>query len=302
MARLSVAEAVVRLKAGGLVVFPTETVYGLAADATHARAIEQVFALKGRPRFNPLIVHFRDIDTLKQQVVWTPLAEKLAMQYWPGPLTMVLDASPQTHIDPACTGGLTTLAVRVPVHSLARSLLRHFPSGIAAPSANLSGRLSPTELTHVYKNFGDKTPDALDGGPCQKGMESTIIDARGERPRLLREGAIPREDYTDIDVHPCETVESPGQLIKHYAPVHPLRLNALHVEAGEALLAFGPPLPTNAPVEQLSITSNVNEAAARFFAALHRLDKQDISGIAVMPIPDEGLGRVINDRLKRGAS
>ena len=315
---VTVAEAVARLQRGELVAIPTETVYGLAADASQGAAVAEVFARKERPEFNPLIVHFAQSDAAAAQVIWTPLAERLAAAFWPGPLTLVLERKPGSSVHALASAGLPSLALRVPAHPLTQALLSHFPQGLVAPSANPSGRLSPTHPEHVWAGLGKQLP-LLDGGACRLGLESSILDARGSQPILLREGALSRETLSaalDIQIHApirpeenAETLEtaeprvqSPGQLLRHYAPRHPLRLDAQSVRPGEALLAFGVPLASTGSVEQLSEREDLNEAAANLFAALHRLDALDLSGIAVMPIPQLGIGRAIYDRLKRGAA
>jgi len=321
----SVAEAARIVRAGGLVAFPTETVYGLGADATSERAVARVFEAKGRPRFNPLIVHVTGADEARKLTRFDARAETLAAAFWPGPLTLVLpradspvDArgdSPARHCPVArlASAGLDTLAVRAPDHAVARALLAACQRPLAAPSANPSGRTSPTTAAHVANGLGARVDLILDGGPCRVGLESTVLDLSGARPRLLRLGAIGPEDIARRLGQPVadasgETAAddqerlSPGMSRRHYAPGIPLRLGAREVHAGEALLAFGPDAPkTTGPVRNLSPAGDPVEAAANLFAMLHDLDRSGATAIAVMPIPDDGLGRAINDRLRRAA-
>ena len=302
------AEAARSLRAGGLVAFPTETVYGLGADATNDRAVAAIFEAKGRPRFNPLIVHFPDRETAAAEVVFDDRAQIVAARLWPGPLSLVLPRGPACRVSLLCSAGLDTLAVRVPDHAVGQALLAAVGRPLAAPSANPSGALSPTTAAHVAAAFGDRVPLILDGGPCPVGLESTVLDLSGEIPVLLRPGGIAaaaleplvgRVLVADAD----SEIKSPGMLSSHYAPARPLRLDATEVGPDEALLAFGPaPLEGAAATRNLSQAGNTTEAAARLFAALHELDRPEFSAIAVMPIPETGLGAAINDRLRRAAS
>lgn len=292
---------------GKLVAFPTETVYGLGGDATNDRAIASIYAAKGRPQFNPLIVHAAEPQVLDKDVVWTPLAEALAARFWPGPLTLVLRRRANSAISLLCSAGLDSLAVRIPAHGLAQELLRTARRPLAAPSANRSGKVSPTTAAHVREELQDRVQLVLDGGPCALGLESSVVDLMQDQPRLLRAGGLTREALEAFTGPLTKGLDeasprSPGQLASHYAPGPPLRLNAASVDAEEALLAFGTPLPGAARTESLSETRDLTEAAARLFAALRRLDRPDVTAIAVMPIPEIGLGEAINDRLRRAAA
>lgn len=307
----AIASAAGHLRAGRLVAFPTETVYGLGADATNGRAVARIFAAKSRPRFNPLIVHVLDAATAATHVVFTPLAHRLADAFWPGPLTLVLDKRDTSPLSDLVTGGLSSVAVRAPSHPIARALLTATDRPLAAPSANRSGRISPTLAAHVEAEFGDELAMILDGGPTAHGLESTILDARGEAPVLLRPGAVTVEAIEaalGVKIVRCspdaERPNAPGQLTSHYAPRAGVRLEAHDIRPGEALLAFGPtPLPTQrGPVINLSPAGDLAEAAANLFAALRDLDASGAEAIAVMPIPAEGLGEAINDRLRRAAA
>ncbi|MBZ0208634.1 MAG: threonylcarbamoyl-AMP synthase [Hyphomicrobium sp.] len=306
----AIRDAAEHLRAGRLVAFPTETVYGLGADATNGQAVAAIFAAKGRPRFNPLIVHVLDVGHAGQHARLTTLARRLIDAFWPGPLTLVLDKRPDSSLSDLVTGGLATLAVRAPDHPVARALLAELGRPLAAPSANRSGRISPTQAAHVAADLGDKVAMILDGGPTAHGLESTIIDARGEVPVQLRPGAIAVETIELVlgdrvvrgDLEP-ELPNAPGQLASHYAPEAQVRLEARDVRQGEALLAFGPRVPpTDGPVINLSPAGDLTEAAANLFAALRALDASGAPAIAVMPIPDRGLGEAINDRLRRAAA
>lgn len=293
-------------QSGGVVALPTETVYGLGADARNGEAVAQIYALKSRPRFNPLIVHVADAETAKRYVVWNEWAEKLAV-YWPGPLTMVLKHTAE--IADIVTAGGDTVGVRVPAHPIAHALLKAFDGPIAAPSANRSGRISPTTAGHVQMEFGSDVPLIIDGGPCHVGVESTVIDLSGAAPRLLRPGAITRamiEDVLGIRLQEAEeggTLKSPGMLASHYAPARPLRLNATTCEEGEGLLAFGSGAPEAETIIQLSASGDLMEAATNLFAALRALDAHPhVHRIAAMHVPDIGIGEAINDRLRRAAA
>jgi L-threonylcarbamoyladenylate synthase len=298
------------LREGQLVAFPTETVYGLGGDATNGRAVAAIFAAKGRPRFNPLIVHLASAAQADQHAVLTPLAARLAATFWPGPLTLVLGRRNQSDLSELVTAGRDSLALRVPDHPVARALLIKTGLPLAAPSANRSGHVSPTRAEHVLADLGDRAAMILDGGATAHGLESTVIDARGSMPILLRSGAIPSETIRAAldgrlgrSEEATDQPRSPGQLASHYAPHARVRLNALSTQAGEALLAFGPNAPeTTGPVMNLSETGDLLEAAANLFAALRLLDQSGATAIAVMPIPENGLGEAINDRLRRAAA
>jgi L-threonylcarbamoyladenylate synthase len=293
---------------GALVVFPTETVYGLGADASNPRAVAKIFAAKERPQFNPLIVHVSDLAQAKALAHFGTAAHVLASAFWPGPLTIVAPKQADTPIADLVTAGLDTVAIRVPAHPVAQGLLKKTAIPIAAPSANRSGRISPTEARHAAAELGDIPCVILDGGACACGLESTVVSVAGPDPVLLRFGAVPRSAIEATLGHQIALakkdapIASPGQLERHYAPQTPLRLNALTVEADEALLGFGPKLPEcSGTAINLSETGDLTEAAARFFAALRELDESGTRAIAVMPIPDKGLGEAINDRLRRAA-
>ena len=301
-------EAAALLRAGELVAFPTETVYGLGADATDDRAVARIFEAKDRPRFNPLIVHVADTATARTLAVFDHRADLLAMCFWPGPLSLVLPRAADCPLSPLVSAGLETVALRVPARGDAQLLLRQAGVPVAAPSANRSGRLSPTEAGHVAAELGDRVALILDGGPCAVGLESTVVDLSGEAPALLRAGGTTAEEIESelgeslvdpmADPMADGATRSPGMLEVHYAPSIPLRMNAISAEAGEALLGFGP-----APDAALNLSEagDLVEAAPNLFRHLHALDAGGYSGIAVMRIPDDGLGRAINDRLKRAA-
>ncbi|MBM3548073.1 MAG: threonylcarbamoyl-AMP synthase [Alphaproteobacteria bacterium] len=301
--RIEIDEAVSALAAGRLVAFPTETVYGLGADSTSDEAVARVYEAKGRPVFNPLIAHLPDLAAAERLVVFTDAARRLARAFWPGPLTLVLPRTADCPVSLLASAGLETLAVRVPDHPLALSLLRAVGRPLVAPSANPSGQLSPTTAQHVRDALGNKVAVVLDGGPCRVGVESTVVDLSGERPVLLRPGGVPAESI-DAILGPLAMpgegpIRSPGQLESHYAPAAAVRLNAAEARPGEALLAFG---PTSSPALNLSPAGDVVEAAANLFSYLRRLDRPGITAISVMPIPEHGLGRAINDRLRRAAA
>jgi len=306
----SIAAAARLLAAGELVAFPTETVYGLGGDATNDRAVARIFEAKGRPRFNPLIVHFPDADAARAEVAFDRRVERLAERFWPGALTLVLPRRPGGAVSLLASAGLGSLAVRVPHHAVAHALLAACGRPIAAPSANASGKISPTTAEHVARSLGMKVAMILDGGRCPVGIESTVLDLTGPEPVLLRPGGVTAEELADAIgplVAPA-TVDagapkSPGMLASHYAPELPLRLDARDVRPREALLAFGAcSFAGAAAVENMSPSGNLVEAAANFFAMLRSLDRPGLAGIAVMPIPDRGLGRAINDRLRRAAA
>jgi L-threonylcarbamoyladenylate synthase len=304
----AIAEAGALLRAGKLVALPTETVYGLAADATDERAVAAIFAAKGRPHFNPLIVHYAELADARRDAVFNRMAEALATRFWPGPLTLVLPRAAGCRISLLASAGLDTLAIRVPAHDVARAAIAAADRPVAAPSANVSGAVSPTAAVHVAESLCGKLALILDGGPCRVGVESTVLDLSGATPVILRPGGLAREEIeraigpvmedAGLDVAP----RSPGRLLRHYATRLPLRLDASSVGGDEALLAFGPPLPGARATLNLSERGDVVEAAANLFAMLRALDKPgDFGVIAVMAVPERGLGRAINDRLRRAA-
>ena len=304
----AIAEAAGILRRGGLVAFPTETVYGLGADATDDRAVARVFAAKNRPEFNPLIVHVLDIAAARRLVEWTGEAQALAERFWPGPLSLVLPRLPDCPVSGLAGAGLPTLAVRAPRGAAARALLERTGRPVAAPSANPAGAVSPTRAEHVLDALGDAVDLVLDDGPCAVGIESTVVDLGGETPALLRPGGLPAEEI-EVLTGPLarpgdpDTPRSPGQLASHYAPALPLRIGSGAPGPGEALLSFGPDAPSGAAVERnLSPSGDPVEAAANLFAALHDLDRSRCSGIVAMPVPETGLGRAIMDRLCRAAA
>jgi len=307
-------EAARLIRAGGLVAFPTETVYGLGADATNDTAVARIFEAKQRPNFNPLIVHSPSVSEVWKYAADSRRAHALADAFWPGALTMVLPRKPNTKLSLLVSAGLPSVAIRVPAHGGARDLLRLSGRPIAAPSANRSGRISPTTAQHVAESLGDAVDLILDGGPCRIGVESTIIDLTGERVIQLRPGGVPLEALEEAVGQSIEAAEhafseaeggetpaplSPGLLSSHYAPRAAVRLNAKAARAGEVYLAFGPEIGGE---ENLSPTGDLREAAANLFAMLHRLDATGAGAIAVAPIPETGLGRAINDRLRRAAA
>jgi L-threonylcarbamoyladenylate synthase len=296
-----IAQAARLLAQGKLVAFPTETVYGLGADATNGEAVAAIFAAKGRPRFNPLIVHVTGVEAARRQGTFNPLAEKLAAAFWPGPLTLVLPRRADATVSLLVSAGLDSVALRVPSHPLAQTLLEAVDRPLAAPSANESGRITSTSATHVAQELGGRLDLILDGGATPLGLESTVIGFDGGEAVLLRPGAIAREQIEAV-TGPLKaagsTIQSPGQLESHYAPAAKLRLNATSIEPGEALLGFG-------TVENtwlnLSRAGDLKEAAANLFSMLRDMDDQ-VGAIAVSPIPETGLGEAINDRLKRAAA
>ncbi|MBT6096055.1 MAG: threonylcarbamoyl-AMP synthase [Rhodospirillaceae bacterium] len=298
------------LAAGELVAFPTETVYGLGADATNDNAVASIFAAKNRPDFNPLIVHVTDREAAARFVEFNSMADRLAKAFWPGALSLVLPRRADCGLSLLVSAGLDSVAIRVPAHPMAHDLLERADCPIAAPSANRSGEVSPTTAAHVAQSFArldaDPALTILDGGPCRVGLESTVIDVSNETATLLRPGGIPPEAIEHI-TGPLiragsndQAPKSPGMLSRHYAPRTPLRLNADSAQKGEVLLGFGvAPVSTDF---NLSPSGDLAEAAANLFAMLRKLDEQNHAGIAVMPVPDEGLGLAINDRLQRAAT
>ena len=298
------------LRAGELVAFPTETVYGLGGDATNDLAVARIFAAKTRPRFNPLITHVPDLAAARGLAVFDGRAERVAARFWPGPLSLVLPRAPNSPISLLASAGLDSLAIRVPAHPLALALLRVAGRPLAAPSANRSGRLSPTSAGDVMAELGGRIAAVLDGGRSAVGIESTVLDLCSAEPRVLRPGGVATEALEQVLGHvtiaggSSEAPRSPGMLASHYAPERPLRLEARDARPGEALLALG---PGSAPggfreVRWLSRSGDLTEAAANLFAALRALDRPELAGIAVMPIPEHGLGAAINDRLRRAAA
>lgn len=302
----SIANAARLLRGGGLVALPTETVYGLGANAADDRAVLRIFEAKGRPRFNPLIVHVRDIEHAQSFAVFDALALRLAQAFWPGPLTLVLPRRFAAQVSLLASAGLETVALRAPAHPIARQLLANSQLAIAAPSANRSGAISATRAGDVAESLGESVDLVLDGGAAPLGIESTIIGFEGQGPVLLRPGALERETIEAVlgPLQDCkgEAISSPGRLRSHYAPRSPIRLDAQTVRDDEALLAFGPTVPASARLTRnLSCSGDLREAAANLFAMLHELDAAACVGIAVMPIPHHGLGEAINDRLRRAA-
>ncbi len=297
----SIAAAAQLVVEGKLVAFPTETVYGLGADASNGEAVAAIFAAKGRPHFNPLIVHVADTEAARRQGVFNPLAEKLAAALWPGPLTLVLPRRADATVSLLVSGGLNSVALRVPSHPLAQALLAAAQRPLAAPSANASGRITTTNAEHVARELGGRVDLILDGGATPLGLESTVIGFEDERAVLLRPGAIARDAIERITgplAAARGTIQSPGQLESHYSPQAQLRLNATKIEPGEALLGFG------AVAEawlNLSPRGDLTEAAANLFSMLRDMDDQ-VNAIAVSPIPETGLGEAINDRLRRAAA
>lgn len=324
----SIQEAATCLRRGDLVAIPTETVYGLAANALDENAVKKIFALKNRPAINPLIIHVPSLEMADRFVVINDMARRLATAFWPGALTMILPRRENCAIAPSASAGLPTLAVRVPSHPVALELLRSTGLPLAAPSANPSGTISPTTPRHVIQGFGDRSPMTLAAGPCKIGLESTIIDLSTNAPEILRAGGITPEQISDVlgqniplydstsaqSTDDQQAPKSPGLLLKHYSPSIPVRLNAIDLEQGEALLAFGSDkfmgikngggpasaLPDHSRMN-LSEEGDLDEAAANLFKMMRALDNPAHKGIAVMAIPNTGIGIAINDRLKRAA-
>ena len=311
----AVALAARSLREGGLVAFPTETVYGLGADATNPQAIARLYQAKGRPAFNPLIATVGDLEAAKRIARFDATAIKLAKAFWPGPLTLVLPKTSDCAVAELATAGLDTIAIRVPAHGVARAILRAFGGPVVAPSANLSGHVSPTTAAHVQSDLAGRIDLIVDGGPVAVGVESTIVGCFDEAV-LLRPGGLPRGEIErvlgrelaqppgDADSDSGQPL-APGMLASHYAPRTKVRLNACNVEPGEALLAFGPVAVSGVDaataVLNLSARGDLNEAAANLFGYLRSLDTKGAHTIAVMPVPHHGLGEAINDRLRRAA-
>jgi L-threonylcarbamoyladenylate synthase len=304
------------LQNGGLVAFPTETVYGLGADAGNAAAIARLYQAKGRPAFNPLIAHVADLAAARTIAVFDAEALRLAESFWPGPLTLVLPKAPNCPVVDLATAGLDTVAVRIPAHPVALGLLRAFGGAVVAPSANLSGHVSPTAASHVQSDLAGRIDLIVDGGPVSVGVESTIVGCLTQ-PMLLRPGGLPREAIERALgralLQPPQNPDgattqplAPGMLASHYAPRTKVRLNAAEVRPGETLLAFGPTAVLGADsavaVMNLSESGDLGEAAANLFGYLRALDSHGAAGIAVMPVPDHDLGEAINDRLRRAAA
>ncbi len=314
------------LSQGEVVAFPTETVYGLGADASNEEAVAKIYAIKNRPSFNPLISHYSSAEKAWKDVIPNELAYKLAEKFWPGPLTMILPKSKNSRISSLATAGLDCAAVRVPAHPVAMGLLEKLDIPVVAPSANPSTKLSPVSAEHVLNSLGKKLDYILDGGECEVGLESTVIDLTMDTPVILRAGVITEEEIIAVILSPhggrkdpdCKTpgssrplapqdgnsLKSPGMMEKHYSPNVRLRLTTNNPQPNEALLAFG---SENIPqgfsfIKNLSPGGNLQEAAANLFKYLHELDAMNVSGIAVMSIPDEGIGVAINDRLRRAAA
>lgn len=299
----NIAQALNHLYQGGLVAVPTETVYGLAANAANGEAVARIYAAKGRPSFNPLIAHVASVEMALREGVFSAKAQALVEQVWPGPLTVVVRVAEHGTVCDLARAGLDSVALRMPAHDVALNLLSEFGAPLVAPSANPSGQISPTRAEHVAADMGDKVDMILDGGPCTSGIESTIVDVRGDVPALLRPGSLEIEQIDAIwpglirpDLTP-DAPQSPGQLLRHYAPRATLRLNAAQAMPGEAYLGFG---DTPDATLNLSTGERLEEAAANLFSMLRTLD-ETYERIAVAPIPKAGLGEAINDRLTRAA-
>lgn len=291
-----IARAAQILRDGGLVAVPTETVYGLAARADSAEAVAKIYAAKGRPDFNPLIVHVRDADHAAEFAQIGDAAARLCGEHWPGPLTLVLSLCDNADLAPAVTAGLPTVALRAPAHPIMQALLAQIDFPLAAPSANRSGFVSPTTSNHVLETLAGRIDAVVDGGPTEKGLESTIVAVRaGGAMQLLRPGPL---EIALAEPITGDAIESPGQLASHYAPGKPVRLNARKVAPDDFVIGFG----GVAGDCTLSATGDLDEAAARLYDCLHQAAKSDKSRIAVAPIPDEGIGKAINDRLRRAAA
>lgn len=300
----AIAQAVLRLQRGEFVGLPTETVYGLAADAANDLAVARVYAAKGRPEFNPLIAHVSSLDMAMVEAMLDERAQRLVAKFWPGPLTLVLPLAGTHRVCELARAGLQTVALRMPGHPVALELIRAFGGPLAAPSANRSGRISPTTARDVVAELREQPGLVLDAGPARVGLESTIVAVLpGEAVRLLRPGGVSREALLgvvgELAVSLAERIEAPGQLASHYAPRARLRMNALAPEEGEAFLGFGPHHSEGCP--NLSRAGDLVEAAANLFTMLRSLDAGGVAAIAVAPVPEHGLGEAINDRLQRAA-
>lgn len=307
------AQAAAILQRGGLVAFPTETVYGLGADATNAQAVAGIYAAKERPSFNPLISHLESFEAARVQGIFDETASKLAEAFWPGPLTLVVPVAPTCTVSDLARAGLDSVGLRVPAHPLAHALLKATGRPVAAPSANRSGRVSPTDAAHVLGDLDGRIDAVIDGGSCDVGVESTIVACLGGAPRLLRPGGVPRETIEALIGQKLESGPeagksplAPGMLASHYAPRAQVRLDAMEIRPGEAALLFGSVMPSG--IEQakarlnLSRNGDLKEAAAHLFSYLRQLDASGAHTIAVAPIPETGLGEAINDRLRRAAA
>ncbi|MBX2804568.1 MAG: threonylcarbamoyl-AMP synthase [Hyphomicrobiales bacterium] len=297
------------LRDGGLVAFPTETVYGLGANALDGRAVARIFETKGRPQFNPLIVHVSELAQVETFAHFNEQAQRLAEIFWPGPLTLVLARRAGSGLSELVSAGLPTVAIRVPSHPAARNLIAASGAPVAAPSANPSGQVSPTQAAHVAADLGSKVDMILDGGQCKAGLESTIIALTGDTPTLLRAGSLAREAIEDALGEPLSrrthgaTPQAPGMLTSHYAPRAYLRLNAEFPQPGDAFLGFGSITGQSSDkVLNLSASGNLREAAANLFSSLRELDATGARTISIAPIPEHGLGEAINDRLRRAAA
>ena len=298
----AITAAMELLRSGQIVAIPTETVYGLAADASNADAVAKIYAAKGRPDFNPLIVHVADQSVAENLAEFSPMAHQLAQAFWPGPLTLVLPLRTDADIAGAVTAGLPTIALRCPAHPVMQALLKKTGLNIAAPSANKSGGISPTRAEHVLAGLGGAVPMILDGGPCSAGLESTIVAAREHGWQILRPGPVTAADIERVlGIGPLtasgDNIEAPGQLASHYAPSKAVRLNAIQTEPGEWHIGFGA-MEGN---DNLSASGDLAQAAANLFDALHRADASAALSISVAPIPHEGIGVAINDRLHRAS-
>lgn len=299
----AVAAATDLLRGGQIVAIPTETVYGLAADASNAEAVAHIYAAKGRPDFNPLIVHVSQKASAERLAVFDPLSERLAAAFWPGPMTLVLPLRKDAPVTNAVTAGLPTIAIRCPAHPVMQAVLAKSGLNLAAPSANKSGGISPTRAEHVLASLNGAVPMILDAGPCEAGLESTIVAVRENGWQILRPGPVTAEAVAraagSAPIALTEVqIEAPGQLASHYAPSKPLRLNAENAQDGEWLIGFGPVSGD----DNLSANGDLAQAAANLFDALHKADASDREAIAVVLIPDEGIGAAINDRLARAAT
>lgn len=301
----AIATAAKRLRDGGLVAFPTETVYGLGGDATSAEAVARIFAAKGRPKFNPLIAHVATLAQAQAEAEFTDEAQRLAERFWPGPLTLVLPRAQDGSICDLACAGLATVGLRIPSHPLAISLLQRVARPVAAPSANRSGRLSPTNAQDVADDLGDRVDVILDGGPCPVGLESTIVACLAGTVALLRPGGVPREAIETwlgrSLAEPGPTIAAPGMLASHYAPAAAVRLDATELQPDEMGLDFAGQFAGSAALD-LSPRGDLAEAAANLYRQLRALDAEGARTIAVAPIPARGLGAAINDRLRRAAA
>lgn len=300
--------AAAALSRGELVAFPTETVYGLGADAANGTAVAAIFETKGRPRFNPLIVHVQDLSAAQEIATFNEQAKQLAAAHWPGALTLIARQRSHSPLSDLVSAGLETVALRVPSHPIARTLLQRSGLSIAAPSANRSGHVSPTTAAHVEADFAGTDLLIIDGGATPMGLESTVVDVTSDAPALLRPGAIPRRDIEAVlgrplaERQPDDTLRSPGLLKSHYAPNTKVILDVTEPRPGDVVLAFGPVTIAGSDTINLSVTGDLKEAAANLFSALRDLDHRGAKRIAVMPIPSDGLGEAINDRLRRAAA